>query len=147
MRVKQSPSRAPLPCGKLLCLVKRSAVSELCSCLLLMSLTCYVPRGECFCARFTEYNLRIMLGHTSGEKTRTYIDLFVFWRGTLLGRLAGHSCTKLLWETLPGHSFRTSCGSLVYETLVGHSYRTLLWDTLIGHSYRTLLWDTLVGHS
>ena len=55
----------------------------------------------------------------------------------------GHSCRKLLWDTLTGHS----CGTLLWDTLVAHSSRKLLWDTLKGHSCRKLLWDTLVGHS
>ena len=38
----------------------------------------------------------------------------------------GHSCRKLLWDTL-----------------VGRSCRTLLWVTLVGNSCGTLLWDTL----
>ena len=68
----------------------------------------------------------------------------------------GHSCRKLLWDTLTGHSCGTllwdtlvghSCGTLLWDTLVGHSCRKLLWDTLTGHSWGTLLWDTLVGHS
>ena len=66
----------------------------------------------------------------------------------------GHSCRKLLWDTLVGHSCGTLCGTLLWDTLVGHSCRTLLWDTLscgtlslVGHSCRTLLWDTLVGRS
>ena len=45
----------------------------------------------------------------------------------------GHSCRKLLWDTLTG---------LLWDTLTGHSCRTLL-----GHSYGPLLSDTLVRHS
>ena len=53
----------------------------------------------------------------------------------------GHSCRKLLWDTLVGHF----CGTLLWDALVGHSCGTLFWDTLVGHSCRKLLWDTLVG--
>ena len=55
----------------------------------------------------------------------------------------GHSCRKLLWDTLVGHS----CGTLLWDTLVGHSCGILLSDTLKGHSCETLLGDTVVGHS
>ena len=63
----------------------------------------------------------------------------------------GHFFRTLLWDTVVGQSCGTlvghSCRKLLWDTLVGHSCRTLLRDTLVRHSCGTLLRDTLVGHS
>ena len=57
----------------------------------------------------------------------------------------GHSCRKLLWDTLVGHSCRPLLRDISWDTLVGHSRTTLLWYTLARRSCRTLLRDTLVA--
>ena len=67
-----------------------------------------------------------------------------------------HSCGKLLWDTLVGHSYTLvghSCRKGSWWTaLMGHSRATLLWGTrswrtLVGEICGTLLQDTPVQHS